>query len=110
MAMSAAETLYRKHRKGKEAQFTGQPSEQVTTNESVTPGHKRLYYVLDNIAGQIPEEARDHPMAKMLFTFLREGKKDIKRIPWPLIEHLSRQLGEAFLWVADGELTEEDGS
>jgi hypothetical protein len=47
---------------------------------------------------------RDHPMAKMLQVFCREGKKDISRIPGPFIESLSRQIGQAFAWVADGSI------
>jgi hypothetical protein len=71
-----------------------------------TETHQRLEFVLDQILNTVPAEMRDHPMAKMLSVFCREGKKDIRRIPGPFIESLSRQIGEAFAWVADGSMSD----
>lgn len=68
--------------------------------------HTRLNYVLDKILELIPPEMHDHPMARMLITFTREGKKDIKRLPAEFIEQLCRPLGEAFVWVSDGSMND----
>ncbi len=62
--------------------------------------------MLDQILDMIPDEMRDHPMAKMLNAFLREGKKDLRRIPAEYIVSLSKQLGEAFMWVAEGSMSD----
>lgn len=64
--------------------------------------------MLDRVMMTIPEEARSHPMAKMLQTFAREGKKDLKRIPEEFIISLSEDLGNAFLWVAKGKMSDLD--
>lgn len=45
-------------------------------------------------------------MAKMLQTFASEGKKDLKRIPEEFIISLSEDLGNAFLWVAKGRMSD----
>lgn len=79
-----------------------EPLEQVSTSDT----HQRVFHVLDQIIGTIPEEMRDHPMAKMLVTFAKEGKKDLARIPAPFIEQLGQQIGEAFLWVANGKMSD----
>lgn len=47
---------------------------------------------------------RDHPMAKMLVVFCREGKKDIRRIEENFILGLSKEIGNAFTWVAEGNI------
>lgn len=54
----------------------------------------------------VPDEAKDHPMAKMLVVFAREGKKDIRRMPAEFIHNLSATIGEAFTWVADGDMSD----
>lgn len=59
-----------------------------------------------NILDTIPEGMRDHPMARMLKTFAKEGMKDLKKIPPEFIEGLSREMGSAFLWVADGKMSD----
>lgn len=79
-------------------------TEQDSTEESDT--HQRVYYVLDRILETVPEQMRDHPMARMLRTFAHEGKKDLKRIPGPFIEQLAEQIGEAFTWVAKGKMAD----
>jgi len=50
----------------------------------------------------VPPEGLDHPMATLLLSMLREAKKDLRRMPAELIEKLSRPIGQAFTWVADG--------
>lgn len=50
----------------------------------------------------MPHEAQDNPMVRMFLTFLREGKKDIRRMPEDFIINLSRPIGQAFTWVAEG--------
>jgi len=61
---------------------------------------------MDHLREMLPEEAMQHPMAIMLLTFMREAKKDIRRLPVPFVESLSRTIGDAFTWVADGEIAE----
>lgn len=61
---------------------------------------------MSNILDTIPEGMRDHPMARMLKTFAKEGMKDLKKIPPEFIESLSREMGNAFLWVADGKMSD----
>ena len=63
---------------------------------------------MTNILDTIPEQMRDHPMARMLKTFAREGMKDLKGIPEEFIQQLSREMGNAFLWVADGKMSDLD--
>lgn len=74
-----------------------------TTEDTV---HNRTYYVLDRMLKLIPDEAKEHPMAQMLTFFIREGKKDIRRIPEEFILNLSGQIGEAFMWVAQGSMND----
>jgi len=45
-------------------------------------------------------------MSGLLITFMREAKKDIRRMPEELIFSLSNFIGEIFTWVAHGELDE----
>lgn len=78
--------------------------------DSISETHQRVFYVLDQIINTIPDEMKDHPMAKMLSVFAREGKKDLKRIPAPFITSLAQEIGEAFLWVANGSMSDLDGS
>lgn len=54
----------------------------------------------------VPAEAADHPMAKMLQVFAREGKKDIRRMPESFIQQLSGEIGKAFTWVASGDMAD----
>ena len=87
--------------------FRGRSSA-LTEQDSIeeTDTHQRVYYVLDRILETVPESMRDHPMSRMLTTFAREGKKDLKRIPAPFIEQLAEQIGEAFTWVAKGRMSD----
>lgn len=80
------------------------PSDKVTTN--VTETHERLYFVIDQLQGMIPDELKGHPMAKMLTAFARESKKDIRHIPEEFIQGLAREVGKAFSWVADGKMSD----
>lgn len=73
-------------------------------SDIISPGHTRLFWCLDQIISYIPPEMREHPMAKVMTTMAREGKKDIRRIPEEYILQMSRQIGEAFTWVADGSM------
>jgi hypothetical protein len=52
----------------------------------------------------IPAEARDHPMAKMFITIIREAKKDIKRFPEDQLVALAKNIGDALMWVAVGDM------
>lgn len=97
MALSTAERMWKRNR-----EVTS--TDTVSTEDSEI--HKRLYYVLDQIIDTVPEQMKDHPMAKMLVVFAREGKKDLRRIPGEFIEGLSRQIGSAFQWVADGDMAD----
>lgn len=54
----------------------------------------------------LPVEAQQNPMAQMMITFMREAKKDIRRLPEPFILTLSKTIGDAFSWVASGSLEE----
>lgn len=103
MSLSVAEKMFRKSPKGQPTLETDSPP------VSIDDTHLKLEYVLDQILETVPGEMRDHPMAKMLQVFCREGKKDIRRIPGPFIESLSRQIGEAFAWVADGDVNDIPG-
>lgn len=42
-------------------------------------------------------------MARMFLTVLRESKKDLRRVPEDFILALSRPIGLAFTWVAEGD-------
>jgi hypothetical protein len=62
---------------------------------------------MDNLQEMLPPEIiQGNPMATMLITFMREAKKDIKRLPEPFILSLSQVIGDAFSWVAKGDLEE----
>jgi hypothetical protein len=88
-------------------EITSQPqqSEQVST-EIESDTHQRVAHVMSNILDTIPEGMRDHPMARMLKTFAKEGMKDLKKIPPEFIENLSNEMGNAFLWVAHGKMSD----
>lgn len=58
---------------------------------------------MDNIVDKIPPELRNEPLARLMVTFCREGKKDIKRLPEEFIQALAGQIGDAFIWVARGD-------
>lgn len=70
---------------------------------SISPTHARIATVLDQLENMVPPEAQGNPMVKMFLTFLKEGKKDIRRMPEEFIVALSRPIGQAFTWVADGD-------
>jgi len=60
---------------------------------------------MDHLQEMIPPEVlQGNPMATMLITFMREAKKDIRRLPVEFIETLSRTIGDAFTWVANGDI------
>lgn len=61
---------------------------------------------MDHLSDMLPSEAMQHPFAQMFFTFMREAKKDIKRMPDEFVMSLAKVIGEAFTWVATGELNE----
>lgn len=100
-SLSIAERLYRKNRNRNSDQSPHPPSDTVTTE-----GHKRLYHMLDQIVNMVPVEMNDHPMAKMLSAFVRESRKDLRRIPEEWITGLAAQLAEAFQWVAEGSMSD----
>lgn len=61
---------------------------------------------MDHLQEMLPPElVQSNPMAVMLITFMREAKKDLKRMPEPLILGLSTVIGDAFSWIASGELS-----
>jgi len=64
---------------------------------------------MDHLREMLPPEAMQHPMATMLLTFMREAKKDIRRLPPEYVRSLSKVIGEAFSWVASGEIEEPPG-
>jgi hypothetical protein len=59
---------------------------------------------MDHLQEILPAEAAKNQMGQMLIVFMREAKKDIKRLPDPFVVSLSRVIGEAFTWVADGDM------
>jgi hypothetical protein len=61
---------------------------------------------MDHLQEMLPDEVRSNPMAQMLITFMREAKKDLRRLPEPFIESLSKTIGDAFSWVAEGSIEE----
>jgi hypothetical protein len=70
---------------------------------SISPTHARLDYVLDNLVEMVPPEAIENPMVKIFLTFIRESKKDLRRLPEEFILGLSQPIGRAFMWVAEGD-------
>lgn len=96
---SVADKMYQGKRRNRSNSEMAIPS---ASDSIETDIHRRLFFVLDQVIGMIPTEGQEHPMAKMLSAFVREGKKDLKRMPSDMIQHFARQLGEAFSWVADG--------
>ena len=103
MSLSLAERMFQKNRSSQEPDSSQQ---QQTVTDSISDTHQRVFHVLDRILDTIPEEARSHPMAKMLGTFAREGKKDLRRIPEDFIISLSSEIGTAFTWVANGKMSD----
>jgi hypothetical protein len=79
---------------------------QQSEPDSISDTHKRVEHVLTQIMETIPEQMRDHPMARMLKTFAREGLKDLRRIPPEYIEAMSINIAEAFQWVAKGKMSD----
>lgn len=59
---------------------------------------------MDHLREILPNEAAQNPMGQMLIVFMREAKKDIKRLPPPFVQALARTIGDAFTWVATGEI------
>lgn len=51
----------------------------------------------------VPPEALENPMVKLFITFIRESKKDLRRLPEEFILGLSQPIGRAFMWVAEGD-------
>lgn len=74
--------------------------------DSISDTHKRVEHVMTQIMETIPEQMRDHPMARMLQTFARESLKDLRRIPPEYIEQLAENISEAFMWVAKGQMSD----
>lgn len=65
---------------------------------------------MDHLQDMLPPEIiQANPGAIMLITFMREAKKDVKRMPIEIVEKLSRVVGEAFTWIADGSIEEPPG-
>lgn len=104
-SLSTAERMFRRNRKSQGRKEITDSSDGQSA-KAITETHKRLFYVIDQLQGMIPAELRDHPMAKMLTVFARESKKDIRTIDEEFIRGLSREVGKAFAWVADGEMSD----
>jgi hypothetical protein len=104
---SPAELMYRKARNQGQPEMANSdslPTDTVSIENS--PVHQRLFYVVDQLYETIPAEMRDHPMAKLLSVFIREGRKDLIRVPGDFVKGLSKQVGEAFMWVSDGDMAD----
>jgi len=65
-----------------------------------------MFYVLDHLQEMVPLEVRDHPMSRMLITFIKEAKKDLRRMDSDFILALSKPIGEAFVWISQANETE----
>jgi len=72
---------------------------------SISATHARIDYVLNQLENLVPPEALSNPMVRMFLTFVKESKKDLRRMPEDFIISLSRPIGQAFSWVADGDNT-----
>lgn len=75
---------------------------------SISPTHARIDSVLNQLEQIVPPEARDNPLVRMFLTFMKEGRKDIARMPEEYVVMLARPIGQAFTWVADGGSLEND--
>ena len=104
--LSARELMNRRERR-KSRRHNGQDDLRPDTARrelaSISPTHARLDYVLDSLQNMVPPDASENPMVKMFITFLREAKKDLRRLPEEFILQLSRPIGQAFMWVAEGD-------
>lgn len=103
MALSLAERMFQQKNRSQDTL-----QQQQTDTDSISDTHLRVFHVLDRILDTIPDEARSHPMAKMIQTFAREGKKDLRRIPEDFIISLAQEIGTAFTWVAQGKMSDLD--
>lgn len=59
---------------------------------------------MDHLSEIMPPEVSQNPMGQMFVVFMREAKKDLRRLPEPFIQSLSKVIGDAFTWVATGEI------
>lgn len=67
---------------------------------------KRLSYVIEQILTQAPDEVRGSMAFKTVSAMIQEARKDLRRLPEDQVVEFSRMVGNAFLWVADGDYSQ----
>jgi len=105
---SPAEEAYRKRR----SRLTGSTEASAPDITSFDPVIQRLAYVIDQILLMAPEEVKGTWQFKTVAAMITEAKKDLRRLPVEQVVEMSRNVGAAFAWVADGsmdDLEESDG-
>jgi hypothetical protein len=98
--------LRRRRTSSKQTPLSQESPDQHSATVSISDVHTRIFWVMDHLQEILPEEASKNQMGQMLIVFMREAKKDIKRLPEDFVQSLSRVIGEAFTWVADGDVSE----
>lgn len=89
----------------------------VATDSTSPEVIQRLAYVIDQILENAPEDVRNSWQFKTVAAMIQEARKDLRRLPEDQTQEFARMVGQAFLWVADGDIAdvtpeddEEDGS
>lgn len=107
-SLSTAETMWnRRNRKTRRTDI------EPTTGQSPTDSTKeypeviqRLAYVIDQIITLAPDEVKGTWQFKTVSAMIQEARKDLRRLPEDQVVEFSRMVGNAFLWVADGNIAD----
>jgi phosphoserine phosphatase len=108
--LSAAESMWnrRNRRKSKQSQMDTD-STTLETTDSISEAPEviqRLAYVIDQILDNAPVDVRGSIAFKTVAAMIQEARKDLRRLPEDQVEEFARMVGQAFLWVADGDIAE----
>lgn len=107
--MSVAESMWKRRRNR---------TQSVPESEAITPLQgtvstkawpeviQRLSYVVDQIVTLAPNEVQSSWQFKTVAAMIQEARKDFRRLPEDQVEEFARMVGNAFLWVADGDIAD----
>lgn len=62
--------------------------------------------MVDQIVTLAPDEVKGTWQFKTVAAMIQEARKDFRRLPEGEVEEFSRMVGNAFLWVADGDIAD----
>src|SRR5215469_10259720 len=91
--LSAREILNRRQARHRRRQFGMVDKQDFIPHRelaSISATHARIDYVLNQLENLVPPEALSNPMVRMFLTFVKESKKDLRRMPEDFIISLSR--------------------